>query len=870
MATGKKIAEQSSKDATDNTPVIVAIGASAGGVEALQSFFGAIPHNTGAAFIVVVHLDPQRRSDLSSIVGARTRMPVIQVEKKARLAPNRVYVIPPDRRLQVIDHELLATEFEEPRGQRLPIDFLFRSVAERLGDGFAVILSGAGSDGAVGVRAVKEAGGIILVQDPTEAGYAPMPRSAIETGAVDFILPVRDLAKRLGDLIRIKDNVWPPEMGNLDEEGLRRILAHLRVRTGHDFSKYKRSTVVRRIARRMHVNHTDAFKAYYDIIRGNPNEVQELLSDLLISVTTFFRDREAFESLEKLLPQMFASMEADQSIRVWVAGCATGEEAYSVGILLLEEVARHEAHPHIQVFGTDLDVRALAAAREGRYPIAIEADVSEARLRRFFSREGDYYRVRQELRDIMLFALHDLLKDPPFSHVDLVSCRNVLIYLDRELQEQVCSTFHYALNAGGYLFLGAAEAAENPPNLFRNIDHHARIYQSTRSPGAKPQLLPRLLGPIRIRDQMLPPPRSVSPTAALSEAVAHRRAIEQIGVPSILVDEVYRVLHLSDNASRYLLPSGGPLSADVTELVRPELRFEVRSCLHRAFDQRRPSLSLPVKVRLGGATYPVQVLVNPFEEAGELCRVVILFINGEALDETSSAERQVTDETTRRLKEELDLTQQRLRTTREESDAANEELRASNEELQSINEEYRSTSEELETSKEELQSINEELQTVNSELKAKLELISRANSDLQNLLAATDFGTLFLDSSLNIKRFTEQVRELFSITTSDEGRPITDFAHQLEYDDLVKDARTVIANLTPVRREVESRKERWYDLRMRPYRTVDNKIDGVVITFVDVTERKLMEERLRSLANEAADPIKGSATVGAAPRKRTD
>jgi two-component system, chemotaxis family, CheB/CheR fusion protein len=683
MATGNKITEQASKDGTDNTPVIVAIGASAGGVQALQSFFGGIPQNTGAAFIVVVHLDPQHRSELSSIVAARTSMPVIQVEKKARLEPNRVYVIPPDRRLQVIDHELLATEFEEPRGQRLPIDFLFRSVAERLGDGFAVILSGAGSDGAVGVRAVKEAGGIILVQDPNEADYASMPRSAIETGAADFILPVRDLAKRLGDLIRVKENVWPPEMGNLDEEALRRVLTHLRVRTGHDFSKYKRSTVVRRIARRMQVNRTEALNDYYDIVRENPDEVQELLSDLLISVTTFFRDRGAFESLEKLLPEVFANKGADQTIRVWVAGCATGEEAYSLGILLLEEAARHEPRPHIQVFGTDLDVRALAAAREGRYPVAIEADVSEARLHRFFSREGDYYRVRQELRDIILFALHDLLKDPPFSHVDLVSCRNVLIYLDRELQEQVCSTFHYALNPGGYLFLGAAEAVENPPSLFRNIDRHARIYQSIRSPGAKPQLLPRLLGPIRVREQMLPLPQSVSPTAALSEAAAHRRAIEQIGFPSILVDEAYRVLHLSDNAGRYLLASGGPLTADVTELVRPKLRFEIRSCLRRAFDQSRPSVSLPVRARFDSATYPVQVLVNPLQEAGEWRPAVILFVSGEALDETSSAEQQVTDDTMRRLTEELELTQQRLRTTREDSDAANEELRASNEELQS-------------------------------------------------------------------------------------------------------------------------------------------------------------------------------------------
>jgi two-component system, chemotaxis family, CheB/CheR fusion protein len=859
MAIGKNgdPAGQANGNGIEKGPVIVAIGASAGGVQALQSFFGGIPQNTGAAFIVVVHLDPRHRSELSTIVAARTQMPVVQVEKTARLKPNHVYVIPPDRRLQVIDHELSATEFDEPRGQRLPIDFLFRSVAERLGDGFAVILSGAGSDGSLGVRAVKEAGGIILVQDPNEADYASMPRSAIETGAVDFVLPVRDLAKRLSDLIRIRETVWPPEIGNFDEERLRRILAHLRVRTGHDFSKYKRSTVLRRIARRMQVNRTDDLGNYYDIIRDNRNEVDALLSDLLISVTTFFRDKDAFKALAKLLPTVFEGKGQGQPIRVWVAGCATGEEAYSIGMLLLEEATRHNLRPHIQVFGTDLDVRALAAARDGRYPVAIEADVSEARLRRFFTREGDHYRVRQELRDIILFALHDLLKDPPFSHVELVSCRNVLIYLDRELQEQVCSTFYYALNPGGYLFLGAAETAENPTGLFRTIDRHARVYQSALSPGAKPQLLPPLLGPIRVREQMLPLAQSLSPAAALSEAMAHRRAIEQIAPPSILVDEAHRVLHLSDNAARYLLPSGGPLSADVTELVRPELRFEVRSCLHRAFEQRRPSLSLPIRVPLNGATYAIQVQVKPFQEGEEWQRAVILFIEGDALDESVSTEQPVTDGSFHRLKQELELTQQRLRTMREESDAANEELRASNEELQSINEEYRSTSEELETSKEELQSINEELQTVNSELKSKLELISRANSDLQNLLAATDFGTLFLDSGLNIKRFTDHVRELFSITASDEGRPITDFAHQLEYDDLVKDVRTVIANLTPLRREVRSRNGRWYDARMRPYRTVDDKIDGVVITFVDLTERKLMEERLRSLANESDNQNQG-------------
>jgi two-component system, chemotaxis family, CheB/CheR fusion protein len=841
--------DKSDQDNSDKKPVIVAIGASAGGIAALQSFFGALPEHTGAAFVVVVHLDPEHRSEMPQIIAARTKMPVVQVHTRDRLQADHVYVIPPDRRLQMVDHEISALQFDEPRGQRAPIDLFFRSMAERLGGGFALILSGAGSDGAIGVRAIKESGGIILVQEPNEAEYPSMPRSAIATGVADFVLPVRDLAKRLVDLIRIKESVNVPDIRNFDEELLRRIIAHLRVRTGHDFSKYKRSTVLRRIARRMQVTRSDDLKEYYEVIRENADEAQALLGDLLISVTTFFRDSAAFDKIAKeVIPNLYKGKEADETISIWVSGCATGEEAYSFAILLLEEAARHPIRPPIQVFGSDLDSRALASAREGRFPIAIETDVSEERLRRFFSREGDHYRVRQEVRDMVLFAVHDLLKDPPFSHVDVISCRNVLIYLDRELQEQLSSTFHYALNPGGYLFLGASESADNPPGLFRTVDRTARIYQSTAAVGDKPRLLPRLLGPVRVREQMIHLGRPVSPTVALGEATMHRRALEQVAPPSMLVDEAQRVVHLSENAGRYVMPSAGPLSGDAVDLVRSELRFELRSALNRVFEQQAATLSLPILVRFNGSPHRVHMLVRPVQPNGnnEPRQAVVMFIEGEAVDESPiSHDRQVSDETVRRLTQELELTQTRLRTVREESDAANEELRAANEELQSINEEYRSTSEELETSKEELQSINEELQTVNSELKLKLEAISRAHSDLQNLVAATDIGTLFLDSGLRIKRFTERVTELFSITGTDEGRSITDFAHQLEYQDLVKDARGVLANLTPIHHEIRSRGGRWYDMRMRPYRTVDDKIDGVVITFVDITERRQIDQALR-------------------------
>ncbi len=830
-------------------PVIVGIGASAGGIQALQTFFGTLPQDTGAAFVVVVHLDPKVQSELPSILAARTRMPVVQVKDAEMLQPNRVYVIPPDRRLELTDDRITAVNFAEPRGHRAPIDLFFRSLGAN-SDGFAIILTGAGSDGALGVREVKEAGGIILVQDPNEAEYPSMPRSAIATGVVDLVLPVRDLAQRLAELIKANLTGAISEGQEVDEDVLRRVLMHLRVRTGHDFSKYKRSTVLRRIARRVQVTRSADLRKYHELLRESPEEAQALLGDLLISVTTFFRDREAFESLKmQVLPRLFETEDPTVPMRIWVPGCATGEEAYSIAMLLLEEASRHEARPGAQIFASDIDGRALAIAREGFFPAAVEADVGEGRLRRFFTHEKDGYRIRQQVRDLVLFAVHDLLKDPPFSRIDLISCRNLLIYLDRELQEQVCGTFHYALNANGHLMLGSSESADNPAGLFRVVDRNARIYQSLARHDDKPRLLPRLLGGYVERDPAIPMLRPTNAGAVLTEALAHRRAIEGLAPPSMLVDAAHRATHLSENAGRFLQPAGGPLNSDAVDLVRPELRFELRSALHRAFDLHHRTLSLAIPVRFNGAARRVLLYVHPVRgrDGEEPQNAVVMFIEGDVLSEELAAAgaQPASSDASRRLTEELELTQLRLRTVREESEAANEELRAANEELQSINEEYRSTSEELETSKEELQSINEELQTVNSELKLKLEAISRAHSDLQNLMAATDFGTLFLDSRLRIKRFTERVTELFSITPSDEGRPITDFAHQLEYDDLIKDARAVLSDLAPIRREIHSRLGRWYDVRFRPYRTVDNKIDGVVITFVDVSERLQAEEALR-------------------------
>jgi two-component system, chemotaxis family, CheB/CheR fusion protein len=839
------MSDSNDRGSGNGSPIIVSIGASAGGVEALQVLFDALPDSTGASFVVIVHLDPQAHSELASILASRTRMPVVQVHTTEKIKPDHVYVIPPDRRLQIIDHEISAVEFDRPRGQRTAIDLFLRSLAERIGDGFAVILTGAGSDGAIGVRAVKEAGGIVLVQDPGEAEHASMPRSAIATGVADFVLPIRQLAARLVELIAKKQRA--AEAGEIDQELLGRIFAQVSLRTGHDFSKYRRSTVLRRIARRMQVTRSDDLQAYYEFLRANVGEAQALLSDLLISVTTFFRDAEVFDFLKtSIVPQLFTGKGLNDPIRIWVPGCATGEEAYTIAILLLEESSRREVRPPIQVFGSDIDARALAIAREGQYPTAIEVDVKEERLRRFFIRGADHYRMRQDLRDMVLFAHHNLLNDPPFSRIDLVSCRNVLIYLDRDVQEQVLKTLYYALNAGGYLVLGPSETPDRPQGLFRVLDQKARVYQSTATPNEKARMLPRLLHAETREKSTIP--RHVASSVPMREVAAHRRALEQVAPPSILVDASHRVLHLSENAGRYTQPISGPLTGDIVDLVRPEFRAELRAALHRAFDQHCSTLSLPILVSFNGAPHRVDLQVKPVphEESAD-ANALVLFIEGEAVDPSlmSRNAQHVTDKTVRRLTEELELTQARMRTLREESAAANEELRAANEELQSINEEYRSTSEELETSKEELQSINEELTTVNTELKQRLEAVSRTNSDLQNLMAVTEVGTLFLDAGLSIKRFSDRVMDLFSITPADEGRPITDFAQKLEYDDLAKDARAVLDDLASIRREVHSRDDEWYDVRLRPYRTIEDKIDGVVITFSDVTDRHRTEEALR-------------------------
>jgi two-component system, chemotaxis family, CheB/CheR fusion protein len=832
-------------------PPIVGIGASVDGMGALETFFASLPDEPNAAFVVVNTLNPEIRGRLITALKARTKMRVAEVEHTAQLQINRVYVIAPDRHLAIVDRAIVVLPLELPRAQRAPLDHLFRVLAARRSEGgaYAIVLTDAGADAAMGIKAIKGAGGIVLVQQPDEAGISPISGSGIAAQMADFVLPVQQLAGRLVELLNDDAQKMLSQVGHSDAVGLTRILALLRIKTGHDFTRYKQATVLRRIGRRMQVTRRETLSAYHALLREESGEAQALFSDLLISVTTFFRDPEAFDALtQEVIPQLFVNREPGESIRVWVPGCATGEEAYSIGMVLLEYASRREMRVDIQIFASDLDAAALDNARQGRYPVTIEADVSEERLRRFFQYEGDRYQVRSELRDTVMFASHSILKDPPFSRLDLVSCRNLLIYLEGEQQEQSCHTFHYALNPGGFLFLGSAETADQPAGLFKPLNREARLYRSAAHRGA-----PRLV-PVMRADAIRAQPARAAKSSPSNDLSLHLRMLEQAAPPSMLVDQDgLRVLHLSESAGRFLQLREGPIMSNALDVVREELRHELEMALRRVFGRGVATLSIALAVRFNEAEHRVYLQVKPVNHGVDPKRyALVLFIEGEALepgalsgetDQTGGHSAQVLQ----RLQEELQVARNRLRLSREESSGTTEELQAANEELRSINEEFRSTSEELETSKQELQSMNEELHAVNSELRIKLEGISRAHSDLQNLMAATDFGTLFLDPALCIKRFTPRLTELFNITSGDEGRPITDLTHRLEYDGLADAARTVLSSLVPLEYEVHSRSGRWYSMRIRPYRTIDDRIDGVVATFVDMTALREAELRLETL-----------------------
>lgn len=862
---------------------VVGIGGSAGSLEPLQKFFTKLAPDSGMAYVVVVHLAPGHESSLAAILQRSSPIPVVQVADPVRLRQNHVYVIPPAKHLSLVDGMVQAVDMTRPKGRHVTVDLFFRTLAEAHGSSAAaIILSGGDGDGAIGLKRVKERGGLTIAQDPAEAQQDGMPRSAIATGMVDWILPVDEMPQRLidyrenGRKIQLPQETAPASESasarseERDEVSLRDVLAYLKSRTGHDFRSYKRATVLRRIGRRMLVNGSESLEEYVSYLRTHPGETGALLQDLLISVTNFFRDPEAFHALEKLIPDLFKGKGPSDQVRVWIPGCATGEEAYSIAILLCEHAATLDFPPQIQIFATDLDKSAIETAREGRYPDTIVADVSEERLRRFFTKEVGCYRVRRSVREVVLFALHDLLKDSPFSRLDLVSCRNLLIYLNRDAQARVFDIFHFALGAKGTLFLGSSESAEDASTLFSQVDKKNRIYsrRAVQRVGISvPTGAATLSFAMQESQRTAVPviPHEIPAIPGLSHGLGFRNEttgrhgwselhlglIERVSPPSLVVSRDHDIVHLSKTAGRYLQLAGGEPTMSILRLIHPQLRTELRAALFRAGKEEGPVEIRGIPVELDGVSRAIDLKVMSMPEVAADFLLVI-FNERESVisnSETPPQEIHLADTNIiRDLEEEVDQMRTRLRDTVEQYEASTEELKASNEELQAMNEELRSATEELETGREELQSINEEITTINQELKGKVEELSRANSDLQNLMASTNIATIFLDRDLRIKRFTPSTTGLFNFIPTDIGRPLSDLTHRLDYPDIVSDAAGVLEKLALVEREVRDADGRWFLARMLPYRTSEDQIAGVVITCVDIAARKEAEEAKRWLS----------------------
>jgi two-component system CheB/CheR fusion protein len=828
-------------DEGDEAFFIVGIGASAGGVAATRAIFENLPDDPGMAFIVVQHLDPNRESELAQILQNDTGMPVEQVTDRSEVVPNHVYVIPAGKSLTIEGRALRLAEPDQPHGQRAPIDRFFRSLAaSQKGHAICIVLSGMGEDGASGLKEVKSRGGITMAQLASEAQYDSMPQSAIDTGMVDFVLPIHELTEKLAAIRQSRPKIAGPEGGELAEgdlSTLQQLFGLLRSETGHDFSGYKRPTMLRRIARRMQIHQLEDMADYLGFLQDQPDEVHELFRTLLINVTSFFRDPDAFEALkDDVIPKLFEQRTHQDEVRVWVPGCATGEEAYSIAILLAEEAAQHADAPGMQILATDPASEAISYAREGMYPTSIEENVSPERLRRFFSQEATGYRVHAKLREAVLFAEHDLLSDPPFSNIDLVSCRNVLIYLQRELQGDVLKLFHYALNPEGYLFLGTSESVDAMPRLFAAFDREHRLFQvqqTSQRPSPFPMLRTEQGDPGRAQEEGLPADRDGPPEPEGFGAL-HRQALAELAPPSVLIGEDYTILHVGEGAEPYLrFPSGDP-TQNLMDVVRDELQADLRTAIFRAF-RRGERCEVRVRVEGEGEPRAVELVARPLERSsGEDGVLQVLFKERELGEDpmlaSSSTEQ---DEMIQHLEENLNQTREELSATIEEYETANEELKASNEELHVMNEELKSTNQELEASKEELQVVNEDL--------------AEANSDLRNLMNSIEFGVLILDRELCLTRYTPRVERLFNVIPSDRGRPLAHITSKIDYvpeASLVEDARHVLDELETVEREVNSEDDRWYLVRLLPYRTLEDKIDGVVITFLDITERRRYQEAL--------------------------
>jgi two-component system, chemotaxis family, CheB/CheR fusion protein len=848
--------------------LVVGLGASVGGITALEQLFGAVDPALHAVYVVVVHLSPDHDSRLADVLRRATTLPVTEVTATVDVQPQHVYVISPGLSLSAIGSRLVVGDNTSVEQRRSPIDVFFCSLAEaHTSAAVAVVLSGTGGDGAFGLKCVKDEGGLTIAQDPTEAEQPEMPRHAMGTGVVDYVLPLEEIPRRLAEYAHDLGAGSPASIVTQLAESsdlTRELFALVRVRTGQDFSNYKTATTFRRIARRMVVLGLSDLEEYVQLLRQPLDEASALMSELLINVTTFFRDPTAFAALQtKVLPRLYNGKRGSDQVRVWVPGCATGEEAYSIAMLLAEAAGTSRDPPSAQIFATDLDDRSIATAREALYSDADVAAVSEERLRRFFQKDGTAYRIRREIRELVVFARHNLLKDPPFSHLDLVSCRNLLIYFDRRIQNRVIETFHFALRTGGHLFLGTSESPDTAGDLFVAVDKNAHLYEVRSATGrsALPLGDPQAFD----RREHLPSVTATRPDRLLP-ADLHHRLLEQYAPPSVVVNDDLSVVHVSEQAGRFLTIAAGEPSRDLVKLVRPELKGDIRTALHQAARDRTSVVVKAVALEGDLAGQAVNITVRPVLREGSPPKGLFLVVfepttPAPVHDPALTIPLTTSSEPfNRQLEDELVRMKTHLRATVEQYETQAEEAKAANEELQAMNEELRSATEELETSKEELQSVNEELTTVNQELKVKLDELGLTNSDFRNLINSTNVGTIFLDRSLRVKLSTPGAQDIFKIRPGDTGRPLADLADQLMHPPLHDEIHEVLERLVTIEHEVQTRDGRWYNMRIFPYRTIDERIDGVVLTFHDVTDRRQAalhmrgsEERLQLLIDSAVD-----------------
>lgn len=838
-----------------NPYLIVGLGASAGGLEALKEFFSSAPNVMNMAFVIVQHLDPTHKSLMVELLGKHTEMQVMEVKDNTIVEPNNVYVIPPNKDMAIYNGVLKLLEPSAARGFRKPIDFFFKSLAEDQQEkAIGIILSGTGTEGTLGLKDIKGLGGLSIVQEPETAKYDGMPRNAINAGAEDFILPVNKIPEALIKYANNRMFKYESEslLASSTNQLLEKVFILLRNETGCNFGDYKNSTVIRRIEKRMALNQIDKLDDYIKYLQKNKEEIKKLFDELLIGVTSFFRDKDAYNAVEEIvIPEIIKNKLDGETIRIWVAGCSTGEEAYSLAILFDEAISKQSKYLKLQVFASDLDERAINTARQGVYPETIYSDVTPERLKKYFQVELNNYRINKEIRDKVIFSQHNLIKDPPFSKQDMVSCRNLLIYLNIEAQKKVFAIFHYALNPDGILFLGSSESLGEYADLFEVLDRKNKLFKHKKVHKNK---IPDI-------GYLFREPTNLKTTTAIITPkrehlgnltkITEQFLLDNYAPACTIINGKGEAVYFAGNTGKYLQPSPGEARLNVVDMAREGLKTDLRAIISKIRKSKETEIRRDVNVKTNDSYEVIDLCLRPLKDffpEEDYFMLTFEDQNKKFVPSTETKTLKVDDTTeVQALEQELIATKEYLRSTIEELEVSNEELKSSNEELQSSNEELQSTNEELETSKEELQSVNEEIVTVNTELQGKIDELAQAYDDMNNLLASTEIGTIFLDANLKIKRFTPQMTKIINLIQSDVGRPIQHLSSNLIYEGIVEDAKKVLDKLIPFQAAVMSNDGTWYQMQIMPYRTSMNVIEGVVITFVDITNEKTLSVELTEI-----------------------